>query len=257
LVTFTIRGVHLAIAGAFLAGILIAVGAVFALGGDDETSAPPQQVSAENLDVAPTSAPTTAPSATPAPSPTPEPPAAPQIRTCDEIRATGTYNSDEERAFFLANCVTQPAAGGGAASNPPPSAASSAQATADEANYRTKAEASLIVIAVRLEQYFNTPSLGAINDVLELGTVLRTFAQQLDRLPAPPPRFKHVHDQLRNASLAFADHLVTVQTAITLSLPAFEAWLEKWADLGEAFIDAMDDYSLVVGIDLPAFFLPE
>ncbi len=52
-----------------------------------------------------TAAPAPTPTATSLPpEPTPASPATPVIRSCAEIRASGTYLNDEERAFFLENC---------------------------------------------------------------------------------------------------------------------------------------------------------
>lgn len=250
--TFTIRGVHLAIAGAFLAGILIAAGIFFALDGSDDKAQPAQQASSANIDEPPASVPTAAPTATPAPSPTPAPTAAPQIRTCAESRATGTYNSDEERAFFLANCTTQTASGSSPAPSPAPSG-SSASATAEEANYRTKAEATLVVMGSKIGQWFDTLGNNAPDaKFLEFGTVLRGFAQELDRLPPPPPRFSQVHVQLKTQLLAMADHIITIQSVTTEKQA--DAWFKKYFDIAIAMDAALQDYALVIGVQLPPIF---
>jgi hypothetical protein len=251
LITITIRGIHLAILAAFVGGIIVAGGAVLALGGGDDDNKPADQPELANLDVAPTSAPTAVPTNTPVPAPTVAPTSPPQMRTCAEIRAAGTYNSDEERAFFLANCTTQTASSGG--STPPTQSSSSPGATAEEQNYRTKAQANLTVIASKFEQFNNTPSYGAYQDILTWGIILRQFAQELDRLPTPPPRFKAVHDQLRSAMLRLADKILTLEANVS-TLAIFQKWYNEFLDLAEAAQAALEDYSLVVGVELPPVF---
>ncbi|HWC30363.1 MAG TPA: hypothetical protein VG845_09805 [Dehalococcoidia bacterium] len=255
MVTITLRGIHLAIAGAFLAGILIAGGIVLAAsGGDDAAPATAnQQPSQDNVDVAPTSVPTAAASPTPLPptaAPTVVPTPVPQVRSCAEIRATGIYNSDEERAFFLANCTTQPAAGGGGPVTPPVTApGNSAEATAAEQEYRRLAEARLAFFIARLVQYYGQPSFGAINDILELGGIARSFANELNALQPVPPRFLQAHNQLRATLLTFSAHMITIQSVTTF--PQFEQWVLRYDETARAVNGAITDYNLVTGLKLP------
>lgn len=47
----------------------------------------------------------------------------PPIRTCAEIRASGSYNSDAERTFFLTNCAATPQAAAPSSPNQNPAPA--------------------------------------------------------------------------------------------------------------------------------------
>jgi len=254
MITISIRPLHLAIVCAFLAGILVAVG-IFAFSGGSDSE--PEAPTSANIDEAPTPSPSPSPTLTPEPTnepaPTPTPTEAPEIRSCDEIKADPTYRSPEERTYFLDNCVggEESAPAGPAASVAPSS--NSAEATAAEELYRDRAAANLLVISVKIEQYFNT--LGytpPVSKFLEFGALLRMFAAELDRLPTPPPRFEQVHYQLRSSLLALADHILTVVDV--KSEKQGTAWLDTYFELGDAFGAALEDYGLVVGIDLPEIF---
>ena len=117
--------------------------------------------------------------------------------------------------------------------------------------YRDRAQSNLNVFGVKLSQYANTPSLGGLGDVLEIGTVMRRQAQDLDRLPEPPPRFKQVHDQYRASLLSFADFVVTVVELDLTDADNVFVWLDAYVEGVEAILFAVEDYALVVGLDLP------
>jgi hypothetical protein len=117
-----------AVLAAFFLGIGVVVAVMAATGGDDGGDRV-EDVAASASTVVPTSTrepePTAAPSAVPEPTATPVPTAttaAPAFRSCDEIRAAGTYLSEEERQFFLAQCTggaPAPAGGTNAVTSPP------------------------------------------------------------------------------------------------------------------------------------------
>jgi hypothetical protein len=255
--TITLKPIHLAIVAAFLAGILIAVGIVFAFDGASKSQ--PEAPTAANIDEPPTPSPTAEPTETPAPTattePTPEPTAAPEIRSCEEIKADPTYRSPEERDFFQANCLGDNEPAPVSNNSPPATTSNSAQATAAEKLYRDRANATLIVAASSIQVYATTPSLGAYNDLLTLGTLMRKFAQELDRLPPTPPRFVQVHNALKASLLAIADYILEFQNLHTDN--EFYAWLDEYLARFDTFIAALDDYSLVVGVDLPEIFAPQ
>lgn len=257
--TITIRPIHVAVALAFIAGIAVAIGVVLASSGGDDSAATNQEVpSTANLDTAASPAPTaTSPAAEPTPepsaTPSPEPTQPPAIRSCAEIRADPTYRSPDERSFFLDNCLdgatTAPAAN---SNEPSPASSSSGDATADEKRYRERAEGSVNVFAIRIAQFVNSPSAGATGDVLEFGAVMRRFAQELDILPTPPPRFKQAHDQLRAALIALADYTTTIGNLDLENEAAVLAWLNGYFEFAASMIEALDDYAVVLGINLPA-----
>jgi hypothetical protein len=229
---------------AFLAGILIAAGIVLAFG--DGNGSQPEAPTAANIDEAPTVASTAEPTETPAPTATPEPTqaptAAPEIRSCEEIKADPTYRSPEERDFFLANCLggnDAAPASNGSPTAPPVAVSSSSEATAAEKLYRDRANATLIVAASSIQVYATTPSLGAYNDLLTLGTLMRKFAQELDRLPPTPPRFVQVHNQLKASLLAIADYILEFQNLHTDK--EYYAWLDEYITRFNNFVAALDD----------------
>ena len=91
--------------GVALAGLIAAV--VLAGGGDGDNKGNSQDTGPDEpavvapVDTATAVPPTAVPVVVPAEPPVP---AAPQVRSCDQIRATGTYVSDEERSFFISSC---------------------------------------------------------------------------------------------------------------------------------------------------------
>jgi hypothetical protein len=260
--TLTIKPLHIAVLAAFLAGILVSAGIVFGLGSDQGSDA--EEGDGQAVAVAPSPTPGVAPTeaaiASDAPTATPEAeaqvePQPPAIRSCSEIKADPAYRSPEERTFFLDNCLgdSEPVV---QADDPPPAqASSSSEATASEKLYRDRAAANLVVVASSFTVYMNTPSLGAYSDLLQLGTLFRKFAQEMDRLPPTPPRFEQVHNVLRSNLIDVADMIIEFSTLESES--AFNAWLERYIDALVALDDAIADYSLVVGVDLPDVFAPE
>jgi hypothetical protein len=248
--SITLRPIHLAIIGAFLAGIVVAaVIALMSSGG--ESTAPARAPLVLELEESPTAAPspTSQPTVAPTAAPTTGPEAAaPPIRSCEEIRAAGTYNSAEERAFFLANCIDRPQAAAPApqgVSGPTPPITSGA--TTEEEAYRRRAEGKFLYFYARIAQYLGQPSFGALNDLLELGAVCRNFASELNGLEPVPPRFRQVHDQLRAALVSFADHIAVVQNQTTAA--AQSRWISQYISLADRVGQALEDYALVVGID--------
>jgi hypothetical protein len=258
MITLTLRPLHLAIIGGFLAGILIVVGVVLASGGGDKD---PGEAARTEVTVTDSPTPEASPSPPPAateaptaaPEPTEEPEPEPEFRSCAEIEAAGTYNSPAEREFFLENCVEDSTAAAPAASTTPepePSGNTS-DATAAEELYRSRAEGKVKIFTVQLTQYVNAPSQGAVADILEFGAVLRRFTQELDRLPEPPPRFKQVHDQFRSALIALADHIVTFVDLDLEDETESLLWLDEYFEAANQMLSAMEDYALVVGFELP------
>ena len=264
MLTITIKPLHLAIIAAFAGGIAVAGVALFVLGGGDAAPLTSPTPSTANLDEAPTAKPlpeatqeaTAEPTAEPTQEPEPEQDE-PEIRSCEEIEAAGTYNSPEERTFFLDECVgggsavaPAPATSSGATSPPAPA---SSGATAQEELYRTRAEGSVNVFAVKIAQYYNTPSVGVTGDWLELGLVMRRFTQELDRLPETPPRFLQAHNQFRASLLSLADYLATFVNVDPADEDEYLSWFVIAIDKFAAMFAALQDYSLVVGFDLPEY----
>jgi hypothetical protein len=261
MITITLRPLHLAIAAGFLAGIIVAVVVVLASGGDDDSSPEaanlnPTAAASPTATTAPTETAVPEPSATPEPqpSPQPEPSATPVIRSCDEIRADPVYRSPEERQFFLDNCLGETQASQPAPSQEPAPSSNSSEATTAEALYRDRAEGSMVIFVAKLTQYFSTPALGTVGDLLDFGAVLRRQAQEMDLLPTPPPRFEQAHNQLRASLLAFADYLLTIVNVHNQA--EYDVWLVPYFDFFDAMISAIDDYALVVGFDLPPELAP-
>jgi hypothetical protein len=156
------------IAGALAVVSVVAAGIVLALPGSD--SSPPAGESAiVQTQTLPTTVPTARPLPTSAPTqppaPTEPPPTAspppPANRTCAAIRASGTYQSDAERAFFLSSCQTQPAvapAGGATQAPAPPSQPQQQPAapTADEQTFRNRVTAIAAATLNRIIQFERT-----------------------------------------------------------------------------------------------------
>lgn len=125
----------LLICGGFVAGILAALGGALALTGNDDTTAP-----LAALDPVPTIASTLPPSPTPgielSVTPSPE---GTSLRSCEEIRATRSYQDDSERLRFLSECnpapgptVTRPTSSEPAAVAPPAVIAAAPPAARDD-----------------------------------------------------------------------------------------------------------------------------
>ena len=262
MITITLRPLHLAIAAAFLAGIIIAGAVVLASGGGNDSgpeaaNVNPTAEASPTATPVPTETPVPEPSATPTqqPSPQPGPSATPVIRSCDEIRADPVYRSPEERQFFLDNCLNDTPASNSAPAQEPSPSASSSEATAQEALYRDRAEGSMVVFVAKLTQYISTPNLGTVGNVLDFGALLRRQAQEMDLLPTPPPRFKQAHDQLRASLVSLADYMLTAVDVHTEA--EFYVWYAGYLDALEAMFSALEDYALVVGFDLPPEFSPQ
>ncbi len=102
-----------------VAAFILATVVAFGLGGDsdaDPAPAAPERLTLQNLDVAPTVA----------VQPTPT---APNRKDCGAIRGT-SYQSGDEREWFLANCLNQATGGGG--SSAPAAATGGGQVSAGE-----------------------------------------------------------------------------------------------------------------------------
>jgi hypothetical protein len=265
MITITLKPLHLAIIAAFIGGILVAGAAVLAFNDSDDPGQSPAEPSLANVNEPPTLAPTSPPpSETPEPSPeptdtpepTPEEKDEPEIRSCAEIEAAGTYNSPEERQFFLDNCTSS-----GPSSNPAPAvqddddepapASSSSNATADEQHYRGRASAIVSSFGVRIGQYYNSPSHGVTGDILDFGVVLRRFAIEIDGIQNVPPRFQQVHDQLVGSLIATSDFIMTFVNVNIESEAQLLNWIEEYIEYAEAMVGALDDFALVLGIELP------
>jgi hypothetical protein len=247
--SIALRPMHFILAS-FLLGLLIAGGAIlaFSAGRGDQT----EQTSVE-APVLPTptgldESPTQVPSATSVPTSIPVAPTAiPIVRSCAEIRAAGDYLNPEERAFFLANCVTQAGTGPGPG---PAQPTSGAGATAEEESYRRRASGFMLASAARFVQYFGQPSFGFEQDLLELGSIAGGWANQMNTLAPVPPRFRQAHDQLRAALYEFGDWCQAISFVDTLD--KFYAWEAYYYVLEDALVAAWDDYELVIGISLPS-----
>jgi hypothetical protein len=103
-------------------------------------------------------------------------------------------------------------------------------ATPEEQSYRNRATAQLTALAVRIVQ---TPRSSRTT----LVATLNDFVTTLNGLEPVPPRFRDVHYQLRDVMAEFV--------SCARSNACSRAELE---DLLDEIEDALDDYSLVVGI---------
>ena len=249
------------IIGALSAAVvgLIAVIAVLALSGGDDSST--GQAKAQPTVAA--SATSTPPAASPAPTqppptpvpPTPVPPSPvpptpePAIRTCAEIRASGTYVSDAERQFFLQSCGTtgqaQPTARPGATTAPPPQ--DTGQAEAEEA-YRRRASGVNLEYTAKLRQYWYTPSMGALSDLYDLSAIALNHANALNAIQPVPARFRASHDALVGSLLAYRDHLLRITSVNSLS--AYLTWVATYERLADNLSVSLVAWQQLVGIQV-------
>lgn len=225
-------------------------------GNGEGTTAARVQLTAE-----PTQSPNAAPTATPVPPPTPAPvveappppPPEPTPRTCAAIRATGTYATDAERAFFLANCQTTPAASGAPAPTqpaaPPPPPPPSGQTEA-ERQYITRATNAIVYFQARFAQYWGQPSLGALADLVELSSVVRGFANEMNAIRPVPPQYQTVHTNVIQTAVAFSDILLLAQNISTQS--QFVAWNAEVERRLDRFDQALTAFMAATGIELPS-----
>jgi hypothetical protein len=182
------------------------------------------------------------------------PPAAPVIRSCAEIRASGTYLSEEERAFFLANCLTQAPAPGPAAgpapqpAGPAPAQPSDSGFTEEEERYRRRASQVNLEYTARLAQYWSTPSFGAQSDLYELASIALNHANALNALEPVPPRFRAPHDALVRSLVAFRDHILTIESVPTFQ--AFVIWVATFERLGDTLDANLVAWQRAVGVDV-------
>jgi hypothetical protein len=91
------------IGGGFAAGILTALGILYALDNDSDSSPESHALAAPSPEAAPKSGSDVPPSPEPAPTIV-EPGPAPAARTCAEIRDAGSYLNDAERSRFQSEC---------------------------------------------------------------------------------------------------------------------------------------------------------
>jgi len=94
-----------------------------------------------------------------------------------------------------------------------------------------------------------TPSLGAINDILELGTISLGFANSLSQITPVPQSCRAAHDQLVSRALAFYDILRAITSV--QSNAQFFAWLATYDRRFDEFDDAFTNWLNVTGIRLP------
>jgi len=109
-------------------------------------------------------------------------------------------------------------------------------ATMEEQSYRNRATAQLYALTTRLAQR----SRGGTNPTA--GSVLNDFVAALNGLEPVPPRFRDVHYQLRDTVL---------ETLDCFNAPLSVCDDAEFSDLLDEVDDALEDYELVVGIDLP------
>jgi hypothetical protein len=246
---------HLVLIGA-LVGVAVAGGIALAMSGGTDKNQTTFAQAPSGPDVAPTVVATLIPPPTPVPSPTPPPPPPPppepQSRTdCNAIRATG-YQTDAERTYFLANCVSSGQAAGPAparTATPAPRPVSSVGPTAEEARYRDQAAAQVYFAAARAVQYYQTPSYGFYSDLLELGSIVLNEANALHAIEPAPPRFLGTHNALIAALLSLHDYCLTVTNVH--SLTDYNKWVVGFNARIDVVNGATDDYNRVVGVSLP------
>ncbi len=261
--TITLKPLHLVVI-AFLVGLLLTTVIVLAVSGGSDEPAQTVVVVTATFDpstLSTSDAPVTSTStvATPAP-PAPTPPPEPQpVRSCAEIRAAGTYLNDVERDYFLASCQT-PITGSSQAAPSSPSAPVSAPAvptvapaaqpatdpaiTEAERSYRGRAEGVTGAWLTRFRQLPKT--IGSRAALLNYGATAGGWANQMDNLAPVPLRFQRAHDQLQ-AALRALEALTRVEPVVFST-----QYLNQLNSHIIAVNTALNDYSLVVGVPIPA-----
>jgi hypothetical protein len=174
------------------------------------------------------------------------------VRTCEAIRADPDYRSPEERTFFQTVCALTPVPGpsGGAAAAPPaptqPPAAGPTGPTPEEEAYVRRASQVNLEYVAKLRQYWNTPSLGALNDLYELSAIALNHANALNALRPVPDRFRAAHDILVGSLLAFRGHILTIERVSSQS--EFLTWIATFERLGDTLDANLVAWQRTVGI---------
>jgi hypothetical protein len=186
-----------------------------------------------------------------APAPPPPPAATVEtaaLRSCDEIRDTGTYVSDAERDFFLEECTDEAeeaAAPSGPASTPRPTAAT----VEAERAYRVKAESIANSYLTVLHGYTPARLRESSAAVSDFGARAGGWANQLENFAPVPPRYLVAHQRLQTALWELAAHTRLVANGqANIEDEAYQTQLNRLIDSLNAAIDA---YFNVLGVPEP------
>ncbi len=253
----TRTGIIIGVLVAAVVTLGIVVGVMAMSGGDDAPATENLANVVKEADVAPTptTIPTPIPTLTPTPPPPPPPTPAPEVRTCDAIRADPEYRSPEEQAFFRNVCALTPVPGpartGGQPAAPPaptqPPAGPSGPTVEEQAYTRRASQVNLEYVA-KLSQYWNTPSLGGLNDLYDLSAIALNHANALNAIQPVPARFRPAHDTLVRNLLAFRDHILTIERVSSQS--QFITWVGTYERLADNLNTSLAAWQLAVGVQV-------
>ena len=243
--TITLKPIHLALLGFFAGGILVALLGVLLSGNGDGPATEFAGGDPEETETAsPTTEPAAAGGATEPPLVATEPP---------PLTATAVPPTLEPVATSVPPTRTatpRPAPQGPApATSTPVVQGPSAAEIEAERSYRVQASAQLLSYITRFNQFWNTPSQGYTNDVLEYGGIAGAWANQMAGFEPAPPRFRRAHNQMRAALYTFDNQAQQIRSANTQ--PQLDAWFAAWDLTYDGLILAYADYKLVTGISFP------
>jgi hypothetical protein len=184
------------------------------------------------------------------PSPVDQPPPAdpqppPPPRTCDEIRADGTYVDDAEREYFLESCVETSAA----PSEVTRPASRSAVLTESERAYKVRAESIAYSYLTSFQRYPKDEVTSSASALVEYGGLAGGWANQMDNFAPVPSRFKAAQDRLQMALWELAAHTRLVATGQdSLENPDYLSQLDRLIGVVDS---AVGDYVQVLGLTAP------
>jgi hypothetical protein len=184
------------------------------------------------------------------PAPTEEPPAAPEAppppRTCEEIRADGTYLDDAERSFFLENCLSSAGSAARSSASPP---ARTAVTSESERAYSVKAVSIANSALNNLRRYPRDQVTTSADVAIEYGGLAGGWANQIDNFGPVPSRFQAAHQRLQTTLWELAAHTRMLAAGqATLDDPAYVDRLNALIDASNSAIAA---YFQVLGLSLP------
>lgn len=177
----------------------------------------------------------------PPPLPLPEEPPPEPLRSCDEIRSSGTYLSDDERNFFLEDCRTLSAASASTAPATRPVAATEA-----ERSYRVKAQSIATSYRVSFQRYSREQVMGDAAALVDYGGLAGGWANQMANFAPVPSRFAPAQDRLQVALWELAAHTRLVAAGqVPIEDAAYQEQLVRLLDAANA---AIDGYVQTVGL---------
>jgi hypothetical protein len=169
----------------------------------------------------------------------------PSPRTCDEIRADGTYLDEAERDFFLDSCLV-----------PETSTAASTAARADtfavtesERAYRVRAESIAYSYLTSLHRYSRDSVTTSAPALIEYGGIAGGWANQMGNFEPVPTRFQPAHYRLQIALGELSAHSRLIATGQdSLENPGYVDRLNRGI---EAVNAAIASYFEALGLPVP------